>query len=160
MDIGSYEILLTMPVTFMEIILGKFLASLAFMAISLVPTIINAIFIGFLGKMDLGPTVGGYIGAILMGSAFCSIGLLASSLTRNQIVAFIIGLAVCFLFWLFDKIIFLMPSFLVGLFQYLGADFHFKNISRGIIDTRDVIYFITINFIALYATKIVMEEKR
>ncbi|MBN1409921.1 MAG: ABC transporter permease subunit [Spirochaetales bacterium] len=159
-NIGSYEILLTMPVSFIDIIIGKFLASLAFTVITILPSIVYAVTIGFLGKLDMGPTIGGYIGAIFMASAFCSIGLFASSLTRSQIVAFIIGVAICFLLWLINQIVYFIPQPFTNVVQYLGVDYHFKNISRGIIDTRDIIYFLTINFIAMYATKLVMEEKK
>ena len=103
---GSYELLLTLPVSSLNIILGKFLAAAAFAAIMLLPTIFYAIFISFLGDLDWGPVIGGYIGAVLMGAAFSAIGLFASSITRNQIIAFIAGMSLCFLLTLLDKILF------------------------------------------------------
>ena len=99
------------------------------------------------------------MGAILLGASFSAVGLFASSLTRNQIVAFIVGVAICFALVLIDKILFFLPTPLVGVLEYLGADYHFENISKGILDSRDIIYFVSLIFISLYATHLAMEEK-
>ena len=159
LNVGTYEILLTMPVTFREVVVGKFLASLAFVAAMLLPTLAYPITVSFLGDLDWGPVIGGYVGAILLGAAFSAVGLFASSLTRNQIVAFIIGVAICFALVLIDKILFFLPTALVGVLEYLGADFHFENISKGILDSRDILYFLSVTFVGLYATHLAMEEK-
>ncbi|MEA3436895.1 MAG: ABC transporter permease subunit, partial [Thermodesulfobacteriota bacterium] len=158
-NVGSYETLLTMPVTFLDVILGKFLASVAFIAAMLIPTLAYPITVGFLGQLDWGPVAGGYIGAILLGAAFSAIGLLSSSMTRNQIIAFITGMAICFTLVLIDKMLFFLPRFSLVFFQYLGADHHFQNISKGIIDSRDILYFLSISFIGLYGTHLVLQEK-
>ena len=158
-NVGSYETLLTMPVTFLDVVLGKFMASVAFIAAMLIPTLAYPINIGFLGQLDWGPVAGGYIGAILLGAAFSAIGLLASSLTRNQIIAFITGMAICFCLVLIDKFFFFLPRFSLVFFQFLGAGHHFQNISRGIIDSRDILYFLSISFIGLYGTHLVLQEK-
>lgn len=161
MNVGSYEILLTMPVTFREIIIGKFLASVAFIGVMISPTLLYAVSTELLGELDWGPVVGGYIGALFLGASFCSIGLLASSLTRNQVVAFIIGMAVCFtLTLLIDFVLFFLPNSLVGIFQYLSANYHFRNIAKGMVDSRDIIYFLAVSFIALYTTNLIMQEKK
>lgn len=160
-NVGSYELLLTLPVSFKEIILGKFLASVVFVAVMLSPTLVYAISISFIGDLDWGPVIGGYLGALLLGSGFSAIGLLASCLTRNQVVAFIIGMAICLSLTVFiDFVLFFLPSFLVGIFQYLSANFHFQNISKGIIDTRDLLYFVILSFVALYSTNLIMQEKK
>ncbi|MBF0227225.1 MAG: ABC transporter permease subunit [Desulfobacterales bacterium] len=158
-NVGSYEILLTMPVTFRDVILGKFFASVVFVISMLVPTLAYPITVAFLGQLDLGPVIGGYIGAILLGASFCAFGLFASSLTRNQIIAFIIGLVICFSLAIVDKMLVFFSSTIVGVIGYLGAGFHFQNISKGLIDSRDVIYFFSIIFIGLYAAHIAMQEK-
>jgi ABC-2 type transport system permease protein len=160
LSVGSYEILLTMPVTILDIVLGKFLASVVFVAAMLMPTVAYPITVSFLGQLDWGPVVGGYIGAVLLGGAFSAIGLFASSLTRNQIIAFIGGMAICFALTLIDKMLFFLPQSLLGILGYLGADFHFQNISKGIVDSRDIIYFFTVCFVGLYATHLAMQEKR
>jgi len=159
LNVGSYEILLTMPVTFQDVVLGKFLAAVVFIATMLIPTLAYAISVAFLGQLDWGPVVGGYIGAVLLGAAFSAIGLFASSLTRNQIIAFIIAVAVCFALTLIDKVLFFLPQSLIGVLEYLGADFHFDNISKGIIDSRDVVYFLSLSFVGLYGTYMVLQEK-
>jgi ABC-2 type transport system permease protein len=159
LNIGSYEILLTMPVTITDIVIGKFLASVAFVIALLIPTFAYPITVTALGQLDWGPVVGGYIGAILLGTAFSALGLFASALTRNQIIAFIVGMAICFTLTLIDKMLFFLPRSLLGVFSYLGADFHFQNISKGIIDSRDIIYFLSVCFAGLYAAHLALKEK-
>ncbi len=159
LNVGSYEILLTMPVTSLDVILGKFLAATAFIVVMLIPTISYPVMISFIGQLDWGPVIGGYLGAILLGAAFTAIGLFASSLTRNQITAFIIGMAICLGLTLIDKMLILLPKGILGLLQYMGADFHFQNIAKGVIDSRDILYSLSISFVALYGTHIVMQER-
>ena len=159
LNVGSYEILLTLPVTFTDIIIGKFLAGVVFVSVALIPTLSYPIFITFLGQLDWGPVMGGYIGAVLLGAALTAVGLFASSLTRNQIIAFIVGMMICFFLTLIDKMLFFFPESMLGIIGYLGADFHFKNIAKGIIDSRDILYFLSIIFLGLYGTHIAMQEK-
>jgi len=160
-NIGSYELLITLPLSFRDIIVGKFLASVAFVAIMLSPTLVYAVTTSFIGDLDWGPVIGGYFGAILLGASFSAVGLLASSFTRNQVIAFIIGMAICFsLTLLLDFVLFFVPDLLVGFFQYLSANHHFQNIAKGVIDLRDIVYFVSLAFIALYATNLVIEEKK
>jgi ABC-2 type transport system permease protein len=149
-NVGSDEILLTMPVTFRDVILGKFFASVALVGAMLIPTLAYPLTVSFMGQLDWGPVVGGYVGAVFLGAAFSAVGLFASALTRNQIIAFIIGLAICFTLTLIDKMLYFLPQSLLGVFAYLGADFHFQNIAKGIIDSRDILYFVSICFVGLY----------
>lgn len=159
LNIGSYEILLSMPVTYTDVVLGKFLASVGFVVAMLIPTLAYPLCVATIGDLDWGPVFGGYIGAVFLGAAFSAIGLFASALTRNQIIAFIIGMAICFTLTLIDKMLFFLPRSLLGVLTYLGADFHFQNISKGIIDSRDIVYFVSICFIGLYAAHLVLQEK-
>lgn len=159
LNVGSYEILLTMPVTFLDVVLGKFLAAVVFVATMLIPTLAYPITVSFLGQLDWGPVVAGYTGAVLLGAAFSAIGLFASSLTRNQIIAFIIGMAICFGLTLIDKMLFFLPQSLLSFFEYLGADFHFENVSKGVIDSRDILYFLSVSFVALYGAYLALQEK-
>jgi ABC-2 type transport system permease protein len=160
LNTGSYELLLTLPVSVRDVVIGKFAAAVAFVGLMLVPTLAYGICISLYGDLDWGPVVGGYVGAVLLGAAFASVGLFASSLTRNQIIAFIIGMSVCFVLTLIDKMLFFLPESVVGVFQFLGADFHFQNISRGILDSRDIVYFLSVCFVALYGTYLVIQEKK
>ncbi len=157
--IGSYETLLTLPVRHSEVILGKFAAACAFIAAMLVPTLAYPVMVAALGTLDWGPIVGGYLGAVLLGAAFAAVGVFASALTRNQIVAFIIGLAICFGLTLVDQMAFFMPQALANTLSYLAADVHFQNVAKGIIDTRDLTYFLSICFIGLYATHLALTAR-
>jgi len=160
-NIGSYEILLTLPVTFRDIIVGKFLSAVAFVGVMLLPTLLYALTTAILGKLDWGPVVGGYLGALLLGATYSSIGILASSITRNQVVAFILGLVICLsLTLLIDFLLFFLPNFLVGIFQYLSANYHFKNIAKGVIDLRDILYFVSVSIVALFGTNLIMQGKK
>ena len=158
-NVGSDEILLTLPVTLQDVILAKCLASLALVGAMLIPTVAYPLTVSLMGQLDWGPVVGGYVGAIFLGAAFSAIGLFASALTRNQIIAFIIGLAICFMLALIDKMLYFLPRSLLGVFAYLGADFHFQNIARGIIDSRDLLYFVSICFAGLYGAYLAMLQR-
>ncbi len=157
---GSYEILYTLPVTGLDILLAKFTAALGFVVVMLLPTISYPLWISSLGDLDWGPVLGGYLGAVLLASAYCSVGMLTSSFTKNQIVAFIAATAICFFLYVIDKVLFLMPTFAAGFLQFLSADYHFRNIAKGIIDTRDIIYFLSATVVALFATRIATEERQ
>lgn len=159
MNTGSYETLMTLPITLSDAILGKFLAALALVAVMLSPTLFYPITVSMIGSLDWGPVIGGYLGALLLAAAYSAIGIFASSLTRNQIVAFIVGVAICFTLTLIDKMLFFMPALLLQVFEMLGADAHFQNIAKGVIDTRDVIYFLSVGFIGLSATRLVLEKR-
>lgn len=158
-NVGSYETLLTMPVSFTDIALGKFFASVLFTAAMLVPTLSYPVFISLIGEVDPGPVIGGYIGAVFLGGAYCALGIFASSLTRNQIIAFITGCALCFVLTILDKLLFFMPPAIISIVQFIGASSHFANISKGVIDSRDLLYFLSVIFIFIYSTHVVMHEK-
>lgn len=159
LNIGSDEILLTMPVTVGDVIVGKFLASVALIIAMLTPTLAYPLTVSLMGQLDWGPVAGGYIGAVFLGAAFCAVGLFASALSRNQIIAFIIGLAICFTLTLIDKMLYFLPRSLLGVFTYLGADFHFQNIAKGIVDTRDILYFVSVCFVGLYGAYLALQQR-
>jgi len=158
-NVGSDEILLTMPVTLRDVILGKFLAGVALVVAMMIPTVAYPLTVSFMGQLDWGPVVGGYLGAVFLGAAFSAVGLFASALTRNQIIAFIIGLAICFTLTLIDKMLYFLPQSLLGVFAFLGADYHFQNIAKGIIDSRDILYFVSICFVGLYGAYLALLQR-
>lgn len=160
LSIGTYELLYTMPVTLKDIVLGKFLAGVAFLIAIILPTLSYPIMISFMGQLDWGPVIGGYIGTLLLGSTFTAIGLFASTLTKNQIIAFIVGMVICFSLTLIDKMLFFFPEAAVKVVGFIGADFHFQNISKGIVDSRDILYFASVTFIALYCAVLAMTENK
>lgn len=159
LHIGSYELLLTLPVTFRAIIIGKFLAAVAFVVAILLPTLIYSISISFFGELDWGVILGSYVGALFLGAAYAAIGLFASSLTRNQIIACIVAMVICVLLAIVDQMLFFFPQTILDVVSYLSANVHFQNIAKGIVDSRDVVYFLSVIFLGLYATNLVMQEK-
>jgi len=153
---GTIETLKTKPITDWQIVLGKFSASLLLIVVALVPTLTYAYTILQLGNpvgnLDIGSTLGSYIGLLFLAATYTSIGLLTSTFSKNQIVAFILGVFITFfLFYGFDAIASLFSNgYSVQLF---GINEHFKSISRGVIDTRDVIYFVSVTSFFLLLTK-------
>jgi ABC-2 type transport system permease protein len=157
---GTIELLTTKPLHDWEVIAGKFFAAWMLIALALLPTLIYYIMIAFLGDIDNGPVIGGYIGLLLMAGVYIAVGLLASSLTENQIVAFIVGLLLMFVLFLMDKVLVFIPDFMISVVEYLGIDFHFSNIARGVIDTRDVVYFLSILGFSLYLSVISLGRRK
>ncbi|NNF03993.1 MAG: ABC transporter permease [Rhodothermales bacterium] len=145
---GTLELLLTMPVRDWQVIAGKLLAVMIFLSIGVGLTFVYAVSISMMGDLDFGQTAGGYVGLLLLGMATGAIGIFASSLTRNQIVAFILGFAIIFVLYLMDKVTAFLPGWLAGILQYLGTDFHYRNLLRGVIDTRDVLYYLSVTALA------------
>jgi len=160
MNTGSYEMLMTLPVSVTQMLVGKFLAALTFLTLTIGLTISYPLTISTIGPLDWGPIIAGYIGLILLGATYIAVGLLTSALTRNQIVAFILGFAICFLLFLVDKTLMFIPGPLVGLFEYLGVEFHFQNFTRGIIDSKDVIYFLSLLLITFAGTRLILARRR
>lgn len=142
----TLELLLTWPVRDLDVVIGKFLASFFFLAIAILLSITVPITIAIIGRPDLGPILGGYLGALLMGAAYLAIGLWVSSLTENQIVAFIVGVVVTFLLFIVGNpfVTMAVPSWLVPIFTYLGLGNHFDSIGRGVVDSRDIIYYLLV----------------
>lgn len=157
---GSFEILMTLPVSLQNVVVGKFLAGLVFTACMLVPTLFYVITIIIVGSPEIGPIISGYIGAILLGGVFSSIGIFSSSITKNQIISYIIGVAICITLTLIDKFVFFLPASIVGFIQYLSVDYHFGNFTKGIIDSRDIIYFLSVMAIGIFGTIQILEERR
>ncbi len=151
---GTIELLLTKAVTDRQVVLGKFLAALMLILIALLFTIPYVITVANIGDIDEGGVFSGYLGLILMSSAYISIGLYASSITSNQIVAFLLALFIGLFFHLIFGVLASSMSGIIGeLFNYLSVQVHFESISRGVIDLRDVIYFISIVIIGLLLTE-------
>ncbi|MCX6153393.1 MAG: ABC transporter permease subunit [Candidatus Kapabacteria bacterium] len=157
---GTFELLATKPVHEIEIILGKFLAAWTLVLCTLVPTFLYFITIASLGKVDFGEIIGGYIGLGLMSAVFVAVGLFSSAITNNQIVAFIIGFGLNFALYMFDKILEYLPISALSVFEYIGIDYHYASISRGVIDTRDLIYFASVLIIIIYLTKLSLDRRK
>ncbi len=141
---GTLELLMTLPVKDWQVIAGKLAAVSILLVLAIGLTLLYAATVATLGDIDAGAAVGGYIGLVLLGVACSAIGLFASSLTRNQIIAFIIGFAIIFALYLVDRVTVFFPGWLSGFLQYLGIDFHYQNLLRGVIDTRDILYYVSV----------------
>lgn len=163
---GTYEILSTKPITNFQIILGKFLAAVVLVVFAIVPTLLYFYTVYELGlpkgNIDVGATWGSYIGLVLLGASYCSIGIFASAVTPNQIVAFILSMFLCFFIYVgFQQ---LSSLALFGswdsMVQWLGMQLHYDSISRGVVDTRDLIYFGTLMSVFLGLTHITLSSKK
>lgn len=157
---GSIETLMTLPVTELQVVTGKFLAAFISSAIMLAPTLLYLVSILFFGKPDIGPIIGGYIGAIFLCAAFSAIGVFASSVTKNQLTAFFVAFIICIVLTMIDAFLIFLPAPIVSLLQFISANEHFTSISRGIIDTRDLIYFISLTALFFCLTVKTQENDR
>lgn len=155
---GTYEILQTRPLSRTQIIAGKYFGSLIVVLIAILPTIIYIFSIQKLSSnegIDTGATIGSYIGLIFLTAVFTSIGICASSFTNNSVVAFIVSLVGCALVYYGFSAISRLPGLSGGADYYIemaGIDFHYRSISRGVIDSRDVIYFFSVVILFLLIT--------
>jgi ABC-2 type transport system permease protein len=162
---GTFELLKTLPLTPVQIVWGKFYGALIIVITALVPTILYAVSIQSLsvtGGIDMGATTGSYIGLVLLGAVFTAIGICASSFTNNTVVAFIAGAFTCFLLYNGFEAISKLPVFRAGADYYiemLGINFHYRSISRGVIDSRDLIYFAGVIILFLYITQKNLEKR-
>lgn len=150
--VGTMELLMTLPVTDAEAVLGKFLASFAFLLLSLALSVVIPIVVAVLGDPDPGQIAGGYLGSVLIGAAFLAIGLFVSSLTENQIVAFIVSVVGIFGLFILgeDFVLFGVPDRLVPIFSFLGLAGHYDSVSRGVVDSRDILYYLSVIGFFLY----------
>lgn len=145
---GTIELLLTMPVTDREVLLGKYLGVLAFFGVLIALTFPYAITVATLGPLDWGPVFTGYLGLFLQGAAMLAIGLMASTLSDNQVVAFFIGLILIAAFAMIGMILPLLPLPIASIAEYLSFTYHFEGLSRGVIDLRAILYYLSIALIA------------
>jgi ABC-2 type transport system permease protein len=160
---GTIELLKTKPVSNWQIVLGKYTASLFLVIIAIIPTFIYVYTVYKLGNpignIDFGSTIGSYIGLLFLASTYTSIGLFTSTLSKNQIIAFILGVFITFfLFFGFDAIATSFGNSSLTI-KNLGINEHFKSISRGVIDTRDLIYFLSVTIFFLFITKTRLENE-
>ena len=163
---GTIELLMTLPVSTTEAVLGKFLAAWAFIAIALVLTFPIWLTVNYLGDPDNGIIVASYVGSLVMAGSYLAIGACVSALTKNQVIAFIVAVAVCFLFLTSGLEIVLAffrnwaPPFVVDAIASMSFLTHFSSVTRGVIDLKDVIFFGSVIGIALYVNVAFIEIKK
>lgn len=164
---GTIELLATRPLTDLQIVLGKFFACLALAVFALLPTVLYYLTVYQLGSpkgnLDSGAIVGSYLGLMSLAAAFVAIGVFASSITNHQIASFVVAVFLCFLFhwgFLFFSKLPIFAGKVDDIVQMLGIDYHYTSISRGVIDTRDVIYFVSVVGIFVAMTVAALERRK
>jgi len=163
---GTIEFLLTKPLTETQIILAKFLAGLLLVAISLIPTFVYYFTVQSLGNpagnIDSGATYGSYIGLLFLGGAFVAIGIFASALTENQVISFILSLFICFFIYVGFDYIAELPFFsaIADSISGLGINSHYMSISRGVVDSRDLIYFVSLMVLFMVFTRLKLLSRK
>lgn len=158
---GTIELLFTLPISKRDVLAGKFLAGLGLLTTALLCTFPLPLTLSFIAKLDWGPVIGGYLGLLFMGGAYLAIGLWISSLTRNQIVAFILGVAACFALFIIGEPLVTtgLPSLPASVLRYAGLGTHFESIGRGVIDSRDILYYFSVILLFLFFNLKVLEGR-
>jgi ABC-2 type transport system permease protein len=163
---GTMELLLTKPLTELQIVLAKYCAGVILVLFSLIPTLVYFLVVWLLalpaGNIDTGGMWGSYIGLFFLGAGFVSIGVFASAISDNQVIAFIVALFLCFFMYIgFDSIAGLIGSgSIAAILEQLGINSHYVSMSRGVIDTRDVVYFISLTALFVTLTRTVLESRK
>ena len=160
-SLGTSEVLATLPIKDIELVVGKYLSAITLILAGLAFTIVHFFTLLMVGTtVDYGAVFCGYLGLALVGSFYAAIGIFSSSLTDNQVVAFIIGVAFVLVFFLMDKLLIFIPVSLAGIVQFLSVDYHLSNISRGVIDSRNLIYFGSLIWLFLTMTIRMVEMRK
>ena len=160
-NIGTMEVISTLPIKDVEFVVGKFLSALSLIALGLAFTLIHFFTLMNVGtNIDYGAVFTGYLGLLMLGAVYASVGTFASSVTDNQVIAFIISVFIVLVFFLMDKMLYFMPVSIAGLIQYISVDYHLSNISRGVIDSRNIIYFASLIGLFLFTTIRVLEIRK
>ena len=159
---GTIETLLTSSVTLNQTVFAKALACFVFLLLSLLLTLSIPITVSLIGPLDWGVVFTAYAGALLLGSSYIALGLFMSALTNNQIVAFILTVIIAFGFFIIGEpfVTFSLPGGLASLLEFLGLGAHYGSIMRGVIDSRDIVYYISFIGLFLYLNKLILETKR
>ena len=157
---GTLELLITMPVRESEVILGKYLGALGLLAVMLLVSVPYPLSISTIGSLDAGPVISGYIGVFLEGAAIIGIGLAASSFTENQLIAFFSSVALGLLLVVGGLLLPLLPLWMVNTAEWLSFGYHVESMARGVIDLRDVVYFVSIAGFALMLAFRALESRR
>lgn len=157
---GTWEILTTLPVGSTQIVLAKFLAVWITGLFLLAPTVIFATTVAGFGPIDVGPVIGGYLGAALLAAAYASVGVFASSVARNETVALVVGLVIALFLALLEGITILLPPAIVSIVQFFGTGYHFTGFAQGVIDTRSVVYLIALTAFFLILARFNVDRHR
>ena len=158
--LGTLELLLTSPVRDWEVVLGKYAASLVFFLATLSLTLFYVLLLGYYGNPDWGPVWSGYLGMALYGGAALSIGLLTSSFTNNQIIALVVGFGILLILFVIDQSASLVSGTASTVLSHIGLTSHLEDFTRGVVDTRDLAYYLTVIAVFLFLTIRSVESRR
>lgn len=156
----TLEQLLTMPVTDWDVVIGKYVAALGLFAFAMLMMSLFGVSVAILGPLDKGPAFAGFLGLYLTAATYMAVGLMTSSFSKSQIVAFILAVLICLILWLIGKVVPIFPPALQPFLDWLGVDRHISNMARGVIDSRDLLYFGSLIFSCLLITQSTLESRR
>ena len=160
-SLGTIEVISTLPVNDVEFVVGKYLAAVTLIAVGLLFSLVHfATLVSVGSHIDYGAVMAGYFGLILVGAFYAAVGTFASSATDNQVVSLIVAIAVVITFYLVDKLLVFMPVGMAGILQYLSVDYHLANISRGVVDSRNLVYFASMIWLFLMLAIRVLEIRK
>ena len=157
---GTLELLMTMPLSDFEIVMGKFLAAVSLLAVVFGMTLAYPLTLSTLGDLDWGAVASGYIGLLLLGGTYSAIGIMASSWTRDQVVAILSAFSICFFLYLIDQLVGQPTGATARAIEYLSTSSHFNNIARGVVDFRDVFYYLSVIGVSLVVTQASIASRR
>jgi len=157
---GTLELLMTMPVSDLQIVIGKFIGVVLLLAVVLLFTLPYPITLYFLGDLDWGPVIGGYLGLLFLGAAYLSVGVMVSSWTKNQIVAILLAFFLCFVLFIIDRLLGVQSGNTATILETMSANYHFRSIPRGVIDLRDLVYYVSVMVICLAAARTSLAARR
>lgn len=162
---GTLELLMTMPVRDFDIVAGKFLAAVTLLAVVFVMTLVYPLSLSQLAQahqtsLDWGSVWAGYLGLLLLGASYAAIGLMTSSWTKDQVVAILGAFSICFALYVIDQLVGHSSGFSTRIAEYLSTNYHFENLARGVIDSRDVIYYLSLIGVCLVVTQSSLAARR
>ena len=160
-SLGTMEVMSTLPINDVELVLGKYFAAVTLIAVGLLFTGVHFFTLAAVGtNVDYGANLLGYLGLLFVGAFYASIGTFASSVTENQVVSLIVAVVIVLAFFLMDKMLLFAPAGMAGILQYLSVDYHLSNISRGVLDSRNLVYFGSMVWLFLALTLRILDMRK
>ena len=157
---GTLQLLMTMPVSDFQIVAGKFLAAVSLLAVVFAVTLFYPATLSQLGDLDWGATMAGYVGLLLLGGTYAAIGVMASGWTQDQVVSILVAFSLCFFLYVIDQLAGQPEGGFAAVVQYLSTSYHFQNIARGVVDLRDVIYYLSVTVVCLIVAQASIASRR
>lgn len=157
---GTLELMMTLPVSDFEIVAGKFLAAVVLLATVFAVTLVYPYSLSLLGPLDWGAVWSGYLGLMLLGASYAAIGVMASSWTKDQVVSILVAFSLCFFLYLINQLVAHPVGTTARIIEYMSTSYHFDNIARGVVDSRDVIYYLSLIGVCLVVAQSSIASRR